>query len=245
MTQHIVRLLGANSASIISPVTIGAAVVVIAALVVLLYFGRSSKRDTRVFAQPHTVQAVIFSFDEGTQSWTRLRVLNDELRSRGFFTALVTSLPRAAFEKKMRDLTTITESVDAIVTGNEGRGKPSADLWLEAARRLRVDALRCLAFDEGPAGIAGAQAAGMLTAAVGKDVAPRFRALSRDIQMPDWLLSDVSAFDARDIELPKIAPLPPRPAGLEALLGFLPPDSPLAKCLAGPPPDRRYAAMRV
>ena len=65
------------------------------------------------------------------------------------------------FEARMREHAAIADAVDAIVTVNEvSRGKPSADLWLEAARRLRVDPTRCLAFDEGPAGIAGAQAAG-------------------------------------------------------------------------------------
>ena len=149
----------------------------------------------------------------------------------------------------MRDFSAITEAVDAIVTGNEiSRPKPSADIWLEAARRLRVDATRCLAFDEGPAGIAGAQAAGMLTAAVGRDVAQRFRALARDIPMPDWLLRDVSAFDCDDIEPPKqLPPPPPREGGLAALLSLLPADSPLAKCLAGPsgPPGGGYNGLGV
>ena len=71
-------------------------------------------------------------------------------------------------------------------------------LFVEAARRLRVDPTRCLAFDESPAGVAGAQAAGMLSAAVGPGVAARFGSLA-----PEWLLRDICAFDAREIELPR------------------------------------------
>ena len=77
-----------------------------------------------------------------------------------------------------------------------------------------------------------AQAAGMLTAAVGPGVGARFSALS-----PDWMLRDISAFDPRDIELPKgngtEAEEEEEVTGLAALAKLLPPGSALQKCLAG------------
>lgn len=213
---------------------------------------------------PHTVQACIFSFDDATQSWAKLLALLGEvrararhmashtppdyptthrltvralpvaqLRARGFHIALATSLPRSEFEAKMAELPAVLEAMDAIVTGNEvTKPKPAPFLFLEAARRLRVDATRCVVFDESPAGIEGAQAAGMLTAAVGPGVGARFSALS-----PDWMLRDISAFDPRDIELPKgngtEAEEEEEVTGLAALAKLLPPGSALQKCLAG------------
>ena len=141
----------------------------------------------------------------------------------------------------MAALSAVLEAVDAIVTGNEvAQRKPASDLFLEAARRLRVDPTRCLAFDESPLGIEGAQAAGMLTAAVGPGVAARFRALA-----PDWMLRDVAHFDPREIEMPK-APAeeeeeePDDP--LAALIRMLPPDSALHKCLASQLAGKRYGS---
>ena len=46
------------------------------------------------------------------------------------------------------------------------RGKPSPDVYLEAARRLRVDAERCGAVEDSHNGIRSAKAAGMLVVAV-------------------------------------------------------------------------------
>ena len=46
------------------------------------------------------------------------------------------------------------------------RGKPSADVYLEAARRLGVDASRCGAVEDSHNGIRSAKAAGMLVVAV-------------------------------------------------------------------------------
>src|SRR6185437_7081802 len=51
---------------------------------------------------------------------------------------------------------------DVVVTGEDVRaGKPAADLFLLAARRLGVPAGRCFVFEDTDAGIAAARAAGM------------------------------------------------------------------------------------
>ena len=55
----------------------------------------------------------------------------------------------------------------ALVTGDEvARGKPAPDPYLLAAERLGVDPAACLVFEDAPAGIASARAAGMTVWAV-------------------------------------------------------------------------------
>jgi beta-phosphoglucomutase-like phosphatase (HAD superfamily) len=57
---------------------------------------------------------------------------------------------------------------DAIVTGEDvAAGKPAPDAFELAARRLGVDPSRCLAFEDTPAGLASARAAGMAVFDVG------------------------------------------------------------------------------
>ena len=46
------------------------------------------------------------------------------------------------------------------------RGKPAPDVFIEAARRLGVDAADCLVFEDAPMGIEAAQAAGMRVVAL-------------------------------------------------------------------------------
>ena len=46
------------------------------------------------------------------------------------------------------------------------RGKPAPDVFIEAARRLGVDAADCLVFEDAPMGIEAAHAAGMRVVAL-------------------------------------------------------------------------------
>jgi HAD superfamily hydrolase (TIGR01509 family) len=56
---------------------------------------------------------------------------------------------------------------DATVSSEEvARGKPAPDVYLEAARRLRVDATRCTAVEDSHGGIRSAKAAGMRVIAI-------------------------------------------------------------------------------
>jgi HAD superfamily hydrolase (TIGR01509 family) len=56
---------------------------------------------------------------------------------------------------------------DVLVTSDQvERGKPAPDPYLLAARRLGVDPGRCLVFEDAPAGVAAARAAGMTVWAV-------------------------------------------------------------------------------
>lgn len=188
--------------------------------------------------EPYQVQACIFSMDDGTQAWSKVRVLLKALRDEGFGLALCTSLARAEFEKKMAAEPEVLDLVDVIVTYNEvASGKPAPDLYVEAARRLRVDPTRCLVFDETPAGIEGARLAGMLTAAVGPAVGARFGELA-----PEWMLRDISGFKLREITLAtataaEVEPAPP------SLLSRLLPVGALAMCLGPPKRSAGYGVM--
>lgn len=51
------------------------------------------------------------------------------------------------------------------------RGKPSPDIFLEAARRLGVPAERCYAFEDADLGLQAARAAGMKAV----DIRPAYR----------------------------------------------------------------------
>jgi len=54
-----------------------------------------------------------------------------------------------------------------IVCGDEVRNaKPSPDIYLEAARRIKIDPEYCLVFEDAPGGVTAAKAAGMIAVAV-------------------------------------------------------------------------------
>lgn len=58
----------------------------------------------------------------------------------------------------------LAAAFDAIVTSDQvQRGKPAPDVYLEAARRMKVDASRCVAIEDSGPGLASARAAGMRT----------------------------------------------------------------------------------
>ncbi|MCP9208087.1 HAD-IA family hydrolase [Streptomyces cucumeris] len=70
------------------------------------------------------------------------------------------------------------------------RGKPDPEPFLLAAERLGVDPARCVAFEDAPAGLASARAAGMRTVALTTTV-PRAELIA------DWVVEDLSAVSAQ------------------------------------------------
>ena len=61
----------------------------------------------------------------------------------------------------------LATAFSAVVTGDQvERTKPAPDGYLEAARRLRVEATSCVAIEDSGPGIAAAHAAGMKTVAI-------------------------------------------------------------------------------
>jgi HAD superfamily hydrolase (TIGR01509 family) len=80
--------------------------------------------------------------------------------------ALATSAPRLNVEHTLAELG-LTGAFSIIVRGDEvARGKPAPDVFIDAARRLGVDAAECLVFEDAPMGIEAAQAAGMRVVAL-------------------------------------------------------------------------------
>jgi beta-phosphoglucomutase family hydrolase len=90
-----------------------------------------------------------------------LHQLIDRLKEDRIPVALATSAPRLNVEHTLAELE-LTDAFAVIVRGDEvARGKPAPDVFIEAARRLGVDASDCLVFEDAPMGIEAAQAAGM------------------------------------------------------------------------------------
>jgi mannitol-1-/sugar-/sorbitol-6-/2-deoxyglucose-6-phosphatase len=73
---------------------------------------------------------------------------------------------------------------------DEPRGKPAPDVYLAAARRLRLTPARCLAVEDSPAGVLAAKAAGMTCVAV-----------------PDPLLTGDPRYRRADLVLPSLTEL--------------------------------------
>ncbi len=80
--------------------------------------------------------------------------------------AIVTSAPRALAEVRLRAVNLPIPEV--MITGEDvRRGKPDPQGFLLAAQRLGVSIGKCLVFEDSPAGVAAAKAAGAHVAIVG------------------------------------------------------------------------------
>lgn len=91
------------------------------------------------------------------------------LRSHNIPTAVATSSEREMFELKITRHRDWFNLMDAVVCGDDPQvkqGKPAPDIFLAAAARLNADPKTALAFEDSPAGITAATAAGMQTIAV-------------------------------------------------------------------------------
>ncbi len=89
--------------------------------------------------------------------------LLDWLRGQGIPLAVATSSERELAEVKL-ELAGLAPWFDSVTTGCEvSRGKPDPEIYLLAAKRLRVDPAHCLAFEDSNNGSRAAVAAGMQT----------------------------------------------------------------------------------
>jgi HAD superfamily hydrolase (TIGR01509 family) len=95
-----------------------------------------------------------------------LHDLIERLRVERIPIALATSAPKPNVVHTLAELDLAAE-FPVIVRGDEvARGKPAPDVFIEAARRLGVDPVDCLVFEDAPMGIEAAQAAGMRVVAL-------------------------------------------------------------------------------
>jgi beta-phosphoglucomutase len=94
------------------------------------------------------------------------RELVASLRADGFRTAVGSSGPPANVALAIEGLA-LENAFDAVVTGRDvKRSKPDPECFLLAAERLAVPPSRCVVFEDAPAGIAAAKAAGMRCIAI-------------------------------------------------------------------------------
>src|SRR5262245_23836130 len=119
--------------------------------------------------------------------------LTRRLASLGVPQAVASSSDRRTFELKTGRHRAWFETFACIVLGDDPAirdGKPAPDIFLVTAERLVADPARCLVFEDSPAGVAAARAAGMGVVAVPD---PNMdRAAYRDA---DAVLSSLAAFD--------------------------------------------------
>ena len=89
----------------------------------------------------------------------------------------------------------LSERITVIVRGDQvPRGKPHPDIFLAAAERLGIPPAECVAFEDAPAGVAAAKAAGMVCVALSTSFSVEaFRAAGA---MPDLVVADFDAFVA-------------------------------------------------
>ncbi|KAJ4823829.1 hypothetical protein Tsubulata_035535 [Turnera subulata] len=81
--------------------------------------------------------------------------------------ALASNSPRKNVESKISYQQGWKETFSVIIGGDEVRaGKPSADIFLEAAKRLNIEPSSCLVIEDSLPGVTGGKAAGMQVVAV-------------------------------------------------------------------------------
>ncbi|MBU1694330.1 MAG: HAD family phosphatase [Verrucomicrobia bacterium] len=99
--------------------------------------------------------------ERGQPSRPGLRRLLEGLTARGIPCAIGSSALRRNIEECI-DALAFRPFFRVIVTGDEVLdGKPAPDIFLEVARRIEREPNECVVFEDSPAGISAAQAAGM------------------------------------------------------------------------------------
>lgn len=88
------------------------------------------------------------------------------LKQSGFKLAVASSSKNARY---ILDKTQLTQFFRSVTDGNEiSRGKPSPEVFLNAARKLNVSPSGCIVVEDAEAGIEAALSAGMTAAAIGR-----------------------------------------------------------------------------
>ncbi|MPY89944.1 MAG: HAD-IA family hydrolase [Luteitalea sp.] len=118
--------------------------------------------------------------------------LLDLLDARGIPVALATSAPRANVDHTLRELGFGTRLALVARSDDAPRGKPFPDVFLAAGRLINVAPERCLAFEDAPAGIVAARAAGMVT--IGVTTSYSRELLERTDPPPHAIVADYNEF---------------------------------------------------
>lgn len=121
--------------------------------------------------------------------------LVDTLAESGIPMAIATSSRMESVEHKRYAIGHLFRPMATIVAGDDPyvpNGKPAPDIFLEAARRLRVDPKACLVFEDSTAGCQAAKAAGCVVIAVPDSRMDK----SAFGGIADYVLDDLTCFDA-------------------------------------------------
>ena len=131
-----------------------------------ILFQRDVPRDEWL-AYEHEKEGLYRELSRGRLSPVQgLQMLIDRLKVDGIPVALATSAPELNVTHTLAELD-LAGAFPIIVRGDEvARGKPAPDVFIEAARRLGVEAADCLVFEDAPMGIEAAHAAGMRVVAL-------------------------------------------------------------------------------
>src|SRR6478736_6830121 len=107
-------------------------------------------------------ELVIAELEHGVEAMLGDRELLHELRQRGTPLGLVSNSP-LAFVRRSLEIAGFEDRFDVVVSAHETAApKPAPDPYLEACRRLGVDAgPRVVALEDSPTGVAAARAAGL------------------------------------------------------------------------------------
>lgn len=126
--------------------------------------------------------------------------LTRHLKSRGIPQAVATSSDRHYFNLKTSRHREWFAIFDLLVSGDDvevEEGKPAPDIFLVAARRLKAQPEHCLVFEDAPAGVQAARAAGMKVIAV-----PDPNLVGSDLGAAHQVLRSLEQFDPAEWGLP-------------------------------------------
>ncbi|HJS58563.1 MAG TPA: HAD family phosphatase [Vicinamibacteria bacterium] len=98
--------------------------------------------------------------------------LLDALPERGIAAAVATSAPALNVVHTLAELGLAARLSTVVRSDEVAHGKPAPDVFIETARRLGVPPSACLAFEDAPAGVMAAQAAGMICVALTTSFGP-------------------------------------------------------------------------
>ncbi len=98
--------------------------------------------------------------------------LLDALAARGIAAAVATSAPALNVVHTLAELGLAARLSTVVRSDEVAHGKPAPDVFIETARRMGVPTSACLAFEDAPAGVMAAQAAGMTCVALTTSFGP-------------------------------------------------------------------------
>ncbi len=112
----------------------------------------------------------------------------EDIKSAGIVAGIATS-NSAELVGAVYDALSLKDYIGVITTGCEvAKGKPAPDVFLETARRLKVDPADCLVFEDVPSGIQAARNAGMAVIAVDDENSKHLR--DQKQEMADAFITD-------------------------------------------------------